>query len=329
MIIAAADGSSLSNPGPAGWAWYVDDDCWHAGGWPKATNNKGELYAVVDLLRSTSHMPDEPLTILCDSTYVINAITKWMPGWKRKGWKKSDGKPVQNRELLQALDEQLTGREVSFEWVKGHSGHPMNEAADSRARAAATAYRDGGSVQTGPGFISGHNRGRSQDPQPSVFDQPESKEARYRAESKAPHVIPADLSDQSAQQPTLDLSDQGQVNSRYDYDPDIDQVIGFERELLSAAVRSDPTRVRELLHSGFSGFDSSGRIWTRNRLLASLRPLPMRVRFESIGADRLAGDLILLRWRAVAPQAHYLRSSVWKRTEGSWKLFFCQSTSAD
>ncbi len=81
MIIAAADGSSLSNPGPSGWAWYIDDDHWHAGGWPKGTNNKGELYAVLDLLRSTAHLPDEPWKILCDSPDVINAVTKWMPGW--------------------------------------------------------------------------------------------------------------------------------------------------------------------------------------------------------------------------------------------------------
>ena len=78
MIIAAADGSSLSNPGPAGWAWYVSDDIWAAGGWPHGTNNMGELMAVLDLLRSTAHR-DEPLTILCDSQYVINSLTKWLP----------------------------------------------------------------------------------------------------------------------------------------------------------------------------------------------------------------------------------------------------------
>jgi len=103
MIIAAADGSSLSNPGPAGWAWFVDGESWHAGGWPHGTNNMGELMAVLDLLRSTAHR-DEPLTILCDSQYVINSLTKWLPGWKRKGWKKADGKPVQNVDLLQAID---------------------------------------------------------------------------------------------------------------------------------------------------------------------------------------------------------------------------------
>ena len=90
MIIAAADGSALGNPGPAGWAWYVDDDRWASGGWPHGTNNMGELMAVLDLLQQTAHL-DEPLQVFCDSTYVINTVTKWMAGWKRRGWRKGDG----------------------------------------------------------------------------------------------------------------------------------------------------------------------------------------------------------------------------------------------
>lgn len=151
-LVAAADGSALGNPGPAGWAWYIDEDCWQAGGWKHGTNNMGELKAVLDLLESTAHLPERPLHILCDSQYVINCITKWMPGWKRNGWVKKDRKPVLNRDLLEALDAALQGREYHFEWVKGHSGHPLNEAADERARAAATAYQRGGSPETGPGF---------------------------------------------------------------------------------------------------------------------------------------------------------------------------------
>ena len=72
MIVAAADGSSLNNPGPAGWAWYIDDDTWAAGGWPRGTNNMGELKAVLDVLRATRDA-DEPLTILCDSQYALTA----------------------------------------------------------------------------------------------------------------------------------------------------------------------------------------------------------------------------------------------------------------
>lgn len=151
-ITAAADGSALGNPGPAGWAWVIDDTQWRAGGWPRATNNQGELMAVLDLLRETAHVASAPLHVLCDSQYVINSITKWMPGWKRKGWRKADGKPVLNLELLKELDEALRGRTVTFEWVKGHAGHPLNEAADSRARAAATAFQNRSAPNEGPGF---------------------------------------------------------------------------------------------------------------------------------------------------------------------------------
>lgn len=111
--------------------------------------------AVLDLLHATADQPDTPLVILCDSQYVINSVTQWMPGWKRRGWRKSDGKPVLNRELLELLDEAMTGRNVNFEWVKGHAGHPLNEAADERARAAATAFQSGATPLTGPGLVSG------------------------------------------------------------------------------------------------------------------------------------------------------------------------------
>ena len=73
-IVAAADGSALGNPGPAGWAWYVDENCWRAGGWPHGTNNMGELMAVLDLFKSTAHRSEERLHILCDSQYVINSV---------------------------------------------------------------------------------------------------------------------------------------------------------------------------------------------------------------------------------------------------------------
>lgn len=154
-ITAAADGSALGNPGPMGWAWFIDDDSWAAGGSPHGTNNQGELLAVLELLRATAGT-DEALHIECDSKYVIDSVTRWMPGWKRKGWRKADGKPVLNRDILEALDTEITGRSVTFEWVKGHAGHPRNEAADKRANGAAQAYRNRSAVDAGPGF-AGHD----------------------------------------------------------------------------------------------------------------------------------------------------------------------------
>ena len=141
-IIAAADGSALGNPGPAGWGWYVDEDRWACGGWPHGTNNMGELTAVLDLLQQTA-ATDEDLLVYCDSTYAINSITKWMPGWKRKNWRKGDGKPVQNVEIMKALDAAMQGRRVRFEWVKGHAGHELNEQADRLANSASIAYSQG------------------------------------------------------------------------------------------------------------------------------------------------------------------------------------------
>lgn len=157
-ITAAADGSALGNPGPNGWAWYIDDANWAAGGSPHGTNNQGELRAVLELLRATAGT-DEKLLIECDSRYVIDSVTKWMPGWKRRGWRKSDGGPVLNRDLLEGIDEAMRGRDVEFSWVKGHAGHPLNEAADERANAAAKAYQQKQEPRRGPGFTRATDAG--------------------------------------------------------------------------------------------------------------------------------------------------------------------------
>jgi len=156
--VVAVDGSALGNPGPAGWAWYVDENCWAAGGWPSSSNNRGELTALLELLKATASTNEE-LHVLADSQYVINSVTKWMSGWKKRGWRKSDKSPVLNADLMQAIDKAITGRKVSFEWVRGHSGHPLNEAADDKARAAATAYQRHVSVESGPGWTRGENKG--------------------------------------------------------------------------------------------------------------------------------------------------------------------------
>lgn len=156
--VVAIDGSALGNPGPAGWAWYVDENCWAAGGWPSSSNNRGELTALLELLKATAPINEE-LHVLADSQYVINSVTKWIAGWKANGWRKADKKPVVNVDLMQAIDKAITGRKVSFEWVRGHSGHPLNEAADDKARAAATAYQRHGSVESGPGWTRGEIKG--------------------------------------------------------------------------------------------------------------------------------------------------------------------------
>lgn len=153
-ITAAVDGSSLGNPGPAGWAWVVDDARWDAGGWPEGTNNLGELTAVLEVLKATeaAGLAGEDLRILADSQYAINVVSKWRHGWKKRGWKKADKQPIKNLELIQEIDRVIEGRSVTFEWVKGHAGHAMNERADDLARGCAEAYQAGRVPTRGPAF---------------------------------------------------------------------------------------------------------------------------------------------------------------------------------
>ena len=190
QIIAAADGSALGNPGPAGWAWYIDENHWAAGGWEHGTNNMGEIKAVLDLFEATAHRTESKLLIYCDSQYVINSLTQWMPGWKKRGWKKADGKPVQNRDLLEALDAASTGRDYEMVWVKGHTGHKLNEAADSRANAAAQAFKEGREPETGPGFPgSPHTAGEQSTPSAQA---PQTREAENHAHAQDPDTLAAD-----------------------------------------------------------------------------------------------------------------------------------------
>lgn len=197
--VVAVDGSALGNPGPAGWAWYVDENCWAAGGWPSSSNNRGELTALLELLKATAPTNEE-LHVLADSQYVINSVTKWMSGWKKRGWRKSDKSPVLNADLMQAIDEAISGRKVSFEWVRGHSGHPLNEAADDKARAAATAYQRQSSVDSGPGWTRGEIKGTTTTAPSSVKTPPHapSRVGTVAATAQPPQNVTA-LQQQIAQ----------------------------------------------------------------------------------------------------------------------------------
>jgi ribonuclease HI len=128
------DGACKGNPGPGGWgAWlrWGDHERELCGGEALTTNNKMELTAVIEGLRALTRRCT--VTIHVDSTYVMNGVQRWMPGWKRNGWRTADKKPVKNLELWQALDGELARHEVRWVWVKGHSGDPGNERADALA----------------------------------------------------------------------------------------------------------------------------------------------------------------------------------------------------
>ncbi|MGD1221896.1 MULTISPECIES: ribonuclease H family protein [Streptomyces] len=149
-VVAACDGASKGNPGPAGWAWVVADGDesptrWEAGPLGTATNNVAELTALERLL--TAVAPDVPLEIRMDSQYAMKAVTTWLPGWKRKGWKTAAGKPVANQELVARIDELLDGRTVEFRYVPAHQvdGDRLNDFADRAASQAAVVQQPAGS----------------------------------------------------------------------------------------------------------------------------------------------------------------------------------------
>ncbi|KAA0916986.1 ribonuclease HI family protein [Dietzia sp. ANT_WB102] len=331
-IIAAADGSALGNPGPAGWAWYIDDSTWRCGGWKRGTNNQGELTAVLDLLRQTAHVP-EPLHILCDSQYVINSITKWMAGWKRKGWKKADGKPVLNVEVMQALDEAMKGREVTFEWVKGHAGHELNEKADDLANGAAKAHSSRQEPEAGPGYPGAQAVGAGDDPAspPAAGGDPTAGGA---ARSSAATSGKKTTSSASADEPDL-FSLDGQASTG-PADPGAgappagpaieDLVVDLERSLLTEEVRGDRKKLTRLLDVRWRQVDPAGRTWTRREIGDAGESLAA-VELEVLETRRLSDDVVLLLWRESGPGGvTSLRSSIWQRTGDDWKQIYQQGT---
>jgi len=138
------DGACKGNPGVGGWgAWmrFGDQEKELWGGEAATTNNRMELTAVIEGLRALKR-PCR-VTLHVDSTYVMNGLTKWLPGWKRNGWLTGEKKPVKNKELWQALDTEAQRHHVTWVWVKGHAGDPGNERADALANRGVDDVRAG------------------------------------------------------------------------------------------------------------------------------------------------------------------------------------------
>ncbi|MDO8108197.1 ribonuclease HI [Isoptericola sp. b441] len=128
------DGACKGNPGPGGWGVWMrsgDHERELFGGDPSTTNNKMELTAVIRGLAALTR-PCE-VTLHVDSSYVMNGVQRWMPTWKRNGWRTADKKPVKNVDLWQELDAEVARHRVRWVWVKGHSGDAGNERADALA----------------------------------------------------------------------------------------------------------------------------------------------------------------------------------------------------
>lgn len=152
VVAAATDGACSGNPGPGGWGALIrfeDGSVEEFGGAdPATTNNRMELQAALATLQRLAELPLHPdLTLRTDSKYLIDGLSRWMAGWKRKGWRTAAGKPVLNQDLWQALDQARLA-EVPLSYVKGHSGDPDNDRVDQIAVA--------------------YSKGRAQTPPPSV-----------------------------------------------------------------------------------------------------------------------------------------------------------------
>ena len=140
-VTVYTDGACKGNPGPGGWGAWLSSEGHEkelCGGEKLTTNNRMELSAVIEALASLKRSCD--VTIHTDSEYVRKGITEWIHGWKQRGWKTADKKPVKNADLWLRLDALRALHEVHWRWVKGHSGDPGNERADALANQGALPY---------------------------------------------------------------------------------------------------------------------------------------------------------------------------------------------
>jgi ribonuclease HI len=146
-LFAYTDGACSGNPGPGGWGVLLIAKSGDQiikerelnGGHANTTNNRMELMAAISALETLAR--PTKITIVTDSAYVKNGITSWLTGWKANDWKTSAKKPVKNDDLWRQLDTAAARHDVTWQWVKGHAGHPENERADALARAGMAPYK--------------------------------------------------------------------------------------------------------------------------------------------------------------------------------------------
>ena len=133
-MVIYTDGACKGNPGPGGWGALlvckgVEKELW--GGEANTTNNRMELMAAIAGLIALTRPCS--VKLVTDSQYVMKGIQEWLPNWKKRGWKTASKEPVKNADLWQKLDEEVNRHQVSWQWVRGHTGHPGNERADQLA----------------------------------------------------------------------------------------------------------------------------------------------------------------------------------------------------
>jgi len=144
-VLIYTDGACSGNPGPGGWGAILifrEHERELCGGEPLTTNNRMEIMAAIEGLEALKRPCSVDLHT--DSQYLRQGITQWIAGWKARGWRTADNKPVKNEDLWKRLDLARARHDVRWHWVKGHAGHPLNERADGLARSAITAMRQPG-----------------------------------------------------------------------------------------------------------------------------------------------------------------------------------------
>ncbi len=179
--VVYTDGACRGNPGPGGWAWAEPGGAWAAGADPSTTNQRMEITATLEAVERF----DGPLRIVSDSTYVVHCWRdRWWAGWERRGWRNSSKQPVANRDLWEQLVPHFRDRaDLRLEWVKGHSGDPMNDLVDQLAvRAAVLGCDDDGDSPPPPELLAevgpdtaGSSRSRSRDRAPVDPTQRDSR----------------------------------------------------------------------------------------------------------------------------------------------------------
>ncbi|CAN5762109.1 ribonuclease HI [soil metagenome] len=146
-LVAYTDGACSGNPGPGGWgALLLARGAGRelrrrelSGGEALTTNNRMELMAAIAALEALTR--PARITIVTDSIYLRDGVTRWLPGWKANGWRTAARRPVKNEDLWRRLDDAAAPHDVAWDWIRGHAGHPENEAADALARAGMASFK--------------------------------------------------------------------------------------------------------------------------------------------------------------------------------------------
>lgn len=288
------DGACTGNPGPGGWGVvvYFHDGSVHemGGGASHTTNNKMEMQAAIAALKflHDSGQP-QPITLYTDSEYLINCVTKWVAGWKKKGWKKADGNPVQNQDLLETLDE-LNTKQVNWHHVRGHSGNVGNERCDVIARSFANGKVP--SLQQLPTFNSHKSL-------PDHYENHVAKVPDYVKTSTIVHKKTQEISTSALNINTMEPStahaaatiDEKPPEKRVEQLRNLVETLHIADEIAEKGYLITSSELADLMDVHASAVTSRGDQWRwRNWIVSRVRREGNQILWELERGDRLGGE---------------------------------------